>query len=102
MKRTLRMLRVLSAVMVALLLIAAPASGRHHHDDDDDDEEIPFDEANVFFELNHTDGDLGIHALVDGEPWKELEIETPDGRESLKIRLSGKLRRGQSSGHRRL
>lgn len=30
-----------------------------------DDEEIPFDEAEIFFELNNTDGDLGIHALID-------------------------------------
>ena len=37
----------------------------------------PFGEANIFLELNHTDGDLGIHALIDGDPWKELELESP-------------------------
>ena len=41
---------------------------------DDDGDEIPFDEAIVFFELNNTDGDLGIHSLIDGEPWKRLEL----------------------------
>ena len=60
--------------------------------DDHDDEEIPFDEAEVFFELNHTDGDLGIHANIDGEPWKTLKLETPDERTNLRIRLSGRLR----------
>lgn len=40
-------------------------------------EEIPFDEARLFFELNHTDGDLGIHGMIDGEAWKALEIEDP-------------------------
>jgi len=39
-----------------------------------DHDEIPFDEANLFFELNNTDGDLGIHAEIDGEPWKRLRI----------------------------
>jgi hypothetical protein len=27
-----------------------------------------FDEAEIFFELNNTDGDLGIHALIDACP----------------------------------
>ena len=45
-----------------------------------------FDEANVFAELNDTDGDLGLHALVDGEAWALLEIEDPDGRRILRIR----------------
>ncbi len=58
----------------------------------DDGGEMPFSVANVFFELNETDSDLGIHALIDGEPWKTLEIETPNGRENLAIRLSGSLR----------
>lgn len=31
------------------------------------DNEIPFSVANVFLELNDTDGDLGIHALIDGQ-----------------------------------
>jgi hypothetical protein len=62
-------------------------------DDDVDDEEIPFDEAMLFFELNDTDGDLGIHAKIDGDAWKELEIEDPRGREILDIRVKGRLRR---------
>ena len=39
------------------------------------DEDIPFDEAELFFELNNTDGDLGIHGKIDGDEWKRLEIE---------------------------
>ena len=52
-----------------------------------------FSVANIFFELNNTDGDLGIHALIDGEPWKKLEIEDTRDREILNIRLRGRLRR---------
>ncbi|MEW8382788.1 MAG: hypothetical protein AB2704_13125, partial [Candidatus Thiodiazotropha taylori] len=40
-------------------------------------EDIPFDEAELFFELNDTDGDLGIHGKVDGDEWKRLVIEDP-------------------------
>lgn len=59
----------------------------------DDGDETPFEVANVFAELNHTDGDLGFHALIDGDDWKILEIEDPNERQILKVRLSGRLRR---------
>jgi hypothetical protein len=59
----------------------------------DDEEEIPFEVAEVFFELNNTDEDLGIHALVDGEPWKRLTIEDPRDRKMLNIYVRGRLRR---------
>jgi hypothetical protein len=38
-----------------------------------------FEEAELFFELNNTDGDLGIHASIDGGPYKRLQIEGPRG-----------------------
>lgn len=59
----------------------------------DEDDEIEFDEAHIFFELNNTDGDLGIHALIDGEAWKKLQIEGPDDRKLLFIRVKSRLRR---------
>jgi len=81
------------AGLAALALdVASPASWADDHDDDDEDE-IPFDEANIFFELNNTDGDLGIHALIDGEGWKNLRIEDPKERKMLLIWVTGRLRR---------
>ncbi len=59
----------------------------------DDDDEIPFDEAHLFFELNNTDGDLGIHALIDGGPWKRLRIEDPNERKMLAVNVRGRLKR---------
>lgn len=56
-------------------------------------DEIPFTRADIFFELNNTDGDLGIHALIDGAPWKSLEIEDPKENRLLKIRVNSRLRR---------
>jgi hypothetical protein len=50
-----------------------------------------FSEAELFFELNDTDGDLGIHASIDGEPYTKLEIEDPSGRTILLTTASGRL-----------
>lgn len=36
--------------------------------------EIPFSEAEIFFELNNTDGDLGIHSSIDGDAWKRRGV----------------------------
>jgi len=57
------------------------------------EEEIPFDVARVFFQLNDTDGDLGFHAILDGEPWKNLEIESPSERTLLDISTRSSLQR---------
>ena len=72
-------------------LLAAPTAVFAH---DDDEEEIPFDVAEVFFELNDTDGDLGVHALIDGDAWKRPCIEDMDARCVLSIGERGR-RRGQ-------
>jgi hypothetical protein len=54
--------------------------------------QIRFSEANLFFELNDTDGDLGIHASIDGAPWTDLEIEGPGERMLLSVSSRGRLR----------
>lgn len=55
-------------------------------------DEIPFSEARIFFELNDTDGDLGVHSSIDGEPWKFLAIEDPKERRILSVTPTGRLR----------
>jgi hypothetical protein len=74
-----------AAVVIGCGAISAPAWA--------DEDEIPFAEAHLFFELNDTDGDLGIHALIDGEPWKSLKIEDTKERRMLNVRVNGRLRR---------
>ena len=93
--KTLLRLRCLDVALTAaaIFMVAAPAAWAGKDDDSDSDEEIPFDEAEVFFELNDTDGDLGIHSLIDGGPWKKLEMEDPRGRRMLRVNASGRLRR---------
>ena len=70
MTKHMRMLPLFLVAMVVVVLAAATPEGWA----EDNGEEIPFAEANLFFELNDTDGDLGIHALIDGEPWQRLEL----------------------------
>ncbi len=89
---------LLTATIVPVVFAAAPAAsdgwpwwGWEWDDEDEDEEE--FDQAEIFLELNDTDGDLGIQALIDGEPWKKLEIEDPSEREILNLRTKGRLRR---------
>lgn len=79
--------RTFVATIAALALgIVAPASSA-------DNGETHFADADIFFELNDTDGDLGIHSLIDGEPWKRLEIEDPNERKMLNVRVQGRLKR---------
>ncbi len=96
MNKTYRTLSPMLGGLVAVALaIASPSAWADDDDDSDSDEvEIPFDEHEIFFELNYTDEDLGIHALIDGEAWKRLIIERDDDdRKLLDIRVKGKLRK---------
>ncbi|HKX58885.1 MAG TPA: hypothetical protein VJN00_05910 [Steroidobacteraceae bacterium] len=75
--------RKLLAVAVAAALAATASQvslGQQNDDDDEEEEELEFEEADLFFELNDTDGDLGLQGFVDGEAWKSLEIAGPESR----------------------
>ena len=82
-----------SAVAAVMVAFTAVAWADGNGEDEDDDDEGSFEEADIFLELNHTDGDLGIHGLIDGDAWKTLEIEAPDGRQILQLKVKGILRR---------
>jgi len=60
---------------------------------DEEEDEIPFEEARLYFELNHTDGDLGIHGLIDGDAWKSLEIEGPNEQPLMNVWIRNNLRK---------
>jgi hypothetical protein len=94
MTRYMRWLPVLLlAVFILILGPSAPMSWAGYWDGHEDNgEEDPFADAELYFELNNTDGDLGIHSLIDGEPWKRLSIEDPRERQMLDIRVQGRLR----------
>ena len=84
MKYTMKLATVCSAI--CLLFSTAVVA---------EEEEPFFEEAFIFFELNNTDGDLGIHAKIDGDPWKRLKIECKTGHKKklLEIKAKGGLRK---------
>ncbi len=82
-KTTRRLSSVLPLVLAGLALGGAVSPTRA----------AELDDAELFFELNDTDGDLGIHALIDGGPYTRLEIEDPNGREILAVSARGRLAR---------
>jgi hypothetical protein len=55
--------------------------------------ETPFPEAELFFELNNTDSDLGIHGNIDGPGWKYLNIFDPNERVLANVTARGSMRR---------
>jgi hypothetical protein len=79
---------LLAAIAALAAAMASPASlgeGNDNGDEDEDEEELEFDEASLFFELNDTDGDLGIQGFIEGEAWQRLIIEGPDEKQLLNI-----------------
>ncbi len=84
--------KILVAIATFALVAASPVSWAGD-DSDDEEEEIPFEEAEIFFELNNTDGDLGIHGKIDGGPWTRIEIEDAKGRRLMVVKARGRLQR---------
>jgi hypothetical protein len=56
-------------------------------------EAIEFAAADIFYELNATDGDVGVHVALDAESWRGLEIKDPRGKEVGEVEPKGALRR---------
>lgn len=53
---------------------------------------MPFPVADLFFELNDSDGDLGIHSEIDGGPWTTLDVDGPGDRNLLSIVSKSRLK----------
>jgi hypothetical protein len=73
--------RILAAWLLAIALPSGAAA-----------QSAGYGKARLFFELNNTDGDLGIHADLDGDPWRRLTIEDAGGERMLDIEVTGRLR----------
>jgi hypothetical protein len=78
--------RLFCAAVASLTLAATSGTAQNHRS-----EPVELDVAEIFFELNDTDGDLGTHALIDGDPWKRLRILDPNGRSMLNVGVQGRL-----------
>lgn len=75
------MLNTLLGVLALLLAATMPVSWAQEE----------FDETKVFIEMNATDGDAGLHALLDAEAWKEVRIDDPDGKKVFQEQAKGNL-----------
>jgi hypothetical protein len=65
----------------ALLLLAAalaPPTGA-----------AELDEAQIFIEINDTDGDAGIQLFLDGEGWDKMKVFDPDGKKVFDVDGNG-------------
>lgn len=51
----------------------------------------PFEIADVFFELNTTDRDMGFQVLLDAEGWKHVNLTDPEGNQVFGIHAEGGL-----------
>lgn len=76
---------------------SAAGPGRHDDgdedadDDDDNGTQIPFDDAEVFFEFNTTANDLGLQIFLDAQGWKKVRVSDPRTHEIVQIMAEGSL-----------
>jgi hypothetical protein len=70
---------------------AAVLQGCNNDDAEAQGNQIPFDDAQIFFEFNSTDLDLGIQIFFDADEWVEVEVRGPDGR-IFRVENDGSLR----------
>jgi hypothetical protein len=52
---------------------------------------MPFAEAQVFFELNTTDNDMGFQVFLDAEGWKKVTVTDPRGNQVTRLLAEGRL-----------
>ena len=52
---------------------------------------IPFADAEVFFEFNSTDNDLGLQVFLDAEGWEKVTVRNPDIGRILRFEAVGML-----------
>src|SRR3990172_8273785 len=69
---------VIVAIVASMFMVAPVWAGN-------DGDVIPFSIARIIIEFNASAEDVGIQVLVDGEPWKNLKVFSPNGRRVLDI-----------------
>jgi hypothetical protein len=52
---------------------------------------VPFDDAQLFFEFNSTDNDLGLQLFLDSEGWKRVRVLDPGRNEIVFLQAEGRL-----------
>ncbi len=66
-------------------MVATASFLRAHVSADDGDDEILFSRTKIIIEFNASAEDVGIQVLLDGDPWKRLEVFNPRNRKILDV-----------------
>lgn len=85
-----------SIIALATLLVTGTAFTTNAEDRDDRPlirGPIPFSQAQVRIEVNATDGDSGLHALIDAEGWKFVKIYDPKWKLIFEVEGGGSIRK---------
>ena len=87
--------QTVTLALLGLLLAAMPAPARAGESKRDDEPKkiIPFTDARLRIEVNATDGDSGLHALLDAEGWQYVKIYDPKGRLVFHVAGGGGVRK---------
>ncbi len=85
------MKRILAIALFGLALGAMPDSASA--ESERRKETIPFSDARIRIEINATDGDSGLHVLLDAEGWKYVKIFAPNGRMVFHVAGGGGVRK---------
>ena len=72
---------LLAGAGLALAAVAGLSGGRSSQE--------LFEEAEIFFEYNDTDGDLGVHVFLDGENWNKVRLIHPNGKSIFEVKTKG-------------
>jgi hypothetical protein len=84
-------------LLIAFLFLAiaclAPGVWAQEDDDDDDDGPAVLEDAKVIIETNFTDGDAGVQVFLDGEGWKKMAVNDPNGKKLFNIKAQGNLKK---------
>lgn len=70
---------------------ALATEARARDDNNDNGIQIPFADAEVFFEFNTTDNDLGLQVFLDAEGWKKVKVGQAGKEELVEIETEGNL-----------
>jgi hypothetical protein len=80
MKRTIPLLPILFSAALALSLLVTPTVSWSQ------EEEPEFSELRALIEVNTTDGDAGFQMLIDGDGWKEVKVDDPNGQKIYTVK----------------
>jgi hypothetical protein len=78
-------------VLAAIAFVVTVAAGTS--DARDAAAPVRLADATMIIEVNATDGDAGLQAFLDGEPWSRMAVFGPGGRRVLDVKAEGRLGR---------